>query len=633
MRAMLPADWPCPSGPGGSMSFVQEVRRRKIFQVAAVYAVVAWLLAQVVVTIEAPLSLPGWVDTFVIVCLGIGFPITLVISWAFNVTSDGLVRESESPTMAPGAGRGIEYVLIGVLAVAVVWLLYRDLGGASPAAESAGAADAALADGGAANEATIDRAGSDVLPNSLAVLLCDNFSTDPENAFFAASLHEELLNQLFKISNLNVISRTSVLQYAGDQRPSITLIADELRVGSVIECSVAFGDGRIVISVQLIDGESGVHIWSERYNREFADVFGIQADIAMNVANALAVEFSADEQEALARVPTESPEAYALYLEARSLANIDFSRGVDLLDRALAFDPDFAAAHLLKGTYLAAGLVNTTGSNAVGGAEREDLIRLASVHIDRAFELDPSLPGLDGVAAINAFTWRWSEQLAMLGQQQAELQAVSIWLHSYTGAHEEALARANRGLALDPRNWNAYWNAAVARHYSGESDEAARLIREGIALAPTVPVLPPTVPVLHSWLAYIETARGNGDVAAQELARAEQLLNDTIAAVYLPEMAYVYSRIGRTADVERILARLEALPQVESGEGGRVMIALALGDRAAAVAALEAALVKVANHQIDEGFWNLMNVRMNVTGDPVLEESPFVELRSRLRGE
>ena len=138
-------------------------------------------------------------------------------------------------------------------------------------------------------------------------------SADPDDAYFAAGLHDEILNQLAKLKSLNVIARTSVMQYAGAERP-ITEIARELNVGTIMEGSVSYAEGRVAIRAQLIDADTGVHLWSESYNREFSDVFGIQADIAMNVANALEAEFSAEEQADLDRVPTESSEAYRLYL-------------------------------------------------------------------------------------------------------------------------------------------------------------------------------------------------------------------------------------------------------------------------------------------------------------------------------
>lgn len=600
-------------------SLLGEIRRRKVFQVAAAYAVVAWLAVQIVATVEEPLSLPPWVDTLAIVLLALGFPIALLVSWAFNVTPDGFVRDAGGDRPGGDGGRTVEYVLIGLLAAAVLWLLYRDLGSPNEStdtvAEAAGAA------------AGTDRARA-ARPNSIAVLLCDNFSTDEQNAFFAASLHEEMLNQLVKLRNLSVTARTSVLQYsvAGAERPPIPRIAEELGVESVMECSVAYGDGRIVISVQLIDGGTGVHVWSERYNREFRDVFGIQADIAMNVANALAVEFSAEEQRAIEQAATGSPEAYALYLQALSLLNVDNAGAIELLERALSFDPGFASAHRQKSILHAAALVNSTGLDAADASARDEQIRLARLHAARAARADPSLASFEAVVA-NLMTWRWSEMLAVLDALPDPVGQGPTWLYSYAGEPGKAIARARRWVELDPKNWNSHVTLAIALAYAGDTAAAERVQREAIGLAPTVPLL-------RSWLAFIEIVLGDFESAGSELERAEQLLGANRPAVFLPELAYSYSRIGRRADAERILAEIEqAGDAIEIGAGGRAMIALARGDRAGLAEQLESAIARIESHQIDEGFWSLMNVRMNVAADPLLEEPRFVELRARLRGD
>jgi TolB-like protein len=609
------------------MSFWAELRRRNVFKVGAAYLVAAWLLAQLVALIEAPLSLPDWFDTAVIVFLVVGFPIALLLAWAYEVTPEGIKKTRHVPleeSIRGLTGQRLNYMVTALLVLAVGLLAVdryalRERAAPGDTNENRAALEAADATSASAPPAR------NVLPNSIAVLQCDNFSTDEANAFFAASLHEEMLNQLVKLKNLNVIARTSVLQYSGAERPSITQIANELRVASVMECSVAYGDDRIVISVQLINGDTGVHLWSERYNREFRDVFGIQADIAMNVANALAVEFSAEEQQAIERAPTDSPEAYALYLQSLSFVNLNNRQALTLLDQALGFDADFGAAHGLKAVLYTAALVNVTGSNAASAAERGRQIELARLHAARAAEIDPRFQW--SVAAItDIYTWHWGNVSAVADDAPDPLNQITIWHYSYRGEYEKGITRAQRFVELDPKNWNAHFALAATLHYAGRSDEAARVIRDSMAIAPTAPVL-------RSWLAFVEIARGNPSAAATELARAEQLLAQNRQVVFLPELAYAYARIGRASDVERIAAEIEQAPGgADVGAGGRTMVYLALGDRARAIEQLEAAIVKIENHEIDQGFFNLMNVRMNVAGDPVLEEPPFVELRDKLRG-
>ena len=586
------------------MSFLGEIKRRKVFQVVAVYAVVAWLLIQIVTAVEEPLSLPEWADTLVIVLLAIGFPITLIISWAFNLTSEGIVRDEGHASANIHGGRGMEYVLIGLLVVAIGWIGYRELG--EP------------------NE----------LSNSVAILPCDNFSTDPEDGFFAASLHQEMLNQLYKIENLNVIARTSVMQYAGVARP-IAEIARELRVESVMECSVAYGDGRIVISAQLVDGENGLPLWSDRYDREFKDVFGIQADIATNVANALAVEFSLEEQRAIEHAATISPEAYTLYLNALNIYATDRAAAIQLLDRALAVDPDFALAHELLAFSLVGALVNNLGAESIEEEARSQLIQTVREHASRALELDPMLGrAYVSLGSLDLFWWQWTEALAsfqrgidlVLANPNGGSPDVPVWLLSYLDRHDDAIALARRMLIENPDDWHAHWTLAVALAYGGQALEARRVQMDALDLFPSFPES-------HAWLAFIEITLGNNAEALSELRLAEQYMGQNGDLASLTQLAYAYSRIGQDDDVVRLNRTLEGREAEDDlGAGGQALVSLALGNRDDAFDWLTLGTSRAQEHELDPGFWNLMNVKMNFLADPLLDEPEFVALRNQLRG-
>ena len=201
------------------MSLLGEIKRRKVFQVAAVYLVVAWLIMQVVDVVSGPLLLPDLFARIVILVLAIGFPVALVLSWAFDLTPEGVVRDQGAGVAPQTSGRRTEYVFMGLLVIAVGTLLYREF---SPS-------DQAL-------EVVTEESRREVLPNSVAVLPFENLSLDPEDAFFATGIHEEVLNQLAKISDMNVIARTSVLRYADGQTP-ISEIAEALNVETVMVLS------------------------------------------------------------------------------------------------------------------------------------------------------------------------------------------------------------------------------------------------------------------------------------------------------------------------------------------------------------------------------------------------------------
>jgi TolB-like protein len=489
------------------MSFWGELRRRNVVKVAVGYAIVAWLLVQIADTFFPALQLPEWTVTFVAAVLVLGFPVALLLSWAYELTPDGIKRTKEVPlaeSITQLTSQKLNYIVTGLLVLAVAFMAADNyvLNDSQPNV----AEPSAVAEAGSAPplSATSEDEGA-ALPGSVAILPCESFSTDSQNDFFAASLHEELLNQLFKLRNMNVIARTSVLQYAGVARP-ITEIAKELHVESVMECSVAYGDGRIVISAQLIDGDSGLHIWSDRYNREFKDVFGIQADIAMNVANALAVEFSTEEQRAIEQEETDSPEAYALYL--RALRAADTASRIRLLDQALSFDPNFAIAHSFKATQHSSFVVNTAASNSVGEEERNRQIELARIHQQRAAELDPDLAWRQDLG-YNFFSWRWNDTLDALERAPDPI-GNAAWAYSVSGLHKTAIARARRGAALDPNQASSWLALGIALAYAGQQEEASLILRKAIEIEPVAPLS-------HSWLAFVEIARGNDAEALNQL--------------------------------------------------------------------------------------------------------------------
>ena len=203
------------------MSFIDELKRRKVIRVAVAYTVTAWLVAQIIDVINEPFNLPGWFDTFALTLLAIGLPIALVLAWAFDVTPDGVQRangDTSSPdTQSGGARRSrSDYLIVTVVVIAIGWLLYRTEFDTQP-----DILDTAQQSDG-------------VLANSVAVLPFENMSPDPDNAYFAAGIHEETLNQRAKIEALAVIARTSVLGYAGTTK-TVPEIGRELNVQSVLE--------------------------------------------------------------------------------------------------------------------------------------------------------------------------------------------------------------------------------------------------------------------------------------------------------------------------------------------------------------------------------------------------------------
>jgi TolB-like protein len=635
------------------MSLFAELRRRNVFKVAVAYVVVAWLVAQVVSIVAPALRLPEWTITLVVLILLVGLPVALLLAWIYELTPEGVKLTADVP---PGAGvkhvtsQRLNYVITGalalVLAVVVVDSYLLD-NAADPAAlagpaaaqpQAAGARTPEPASPAAASEAsTVDSAiptaatASGVLANSIAVLPLDNLSPDPNNAYIAAGLHEEILNQLAKLQNLNVIARTSVLQYA-ENKPPIGEIATALNVESIMEGSVRYAGNRIRVTTQLIDSRTGAHLWSETYDREFNDIFAIESDIAMNVANAVGAEFSLAEQVALETPPTSSPAAYALYLQAS-----DVGRGallgsteeaLALLDLDIAIDPDFARAYAAKAQHYNSMFVNTVQATAVAVEDRAELERLVRENAERALAIEPDLPTAQlALRGINMLRWQWGNYAESLTPaQERALTTAQLWTLSWLGDHEAALRIARQNAELSPNDSSPRMSLGIVEAYSGDRGASIASLNRSLALAPANTLA-------RAWLAYNAVALGNEAEAIAELEFLERMLGDDPPIVFLPVVAYTYSLIGRGDDAARLFAEIEALPaDIDVGVGTWAMAYLAVGDEDEALRQLELAVEKVRNNETDQGYLHLMNMRMNFLADPRLDEPRFAELLSLIRG-
>jgi adenylate cyclase len=288
------------------VQFWVELQRRHVIRIVLAYLVVAWILVQVAVAIQAPLGLPGRFSTLVIVLLAIGFPIVSVLAWAFDITVDGIKR-----TPPPQA--------------------QVELATQTAPIEPAPAVTAPLP---AAD------------PRSIAVLPFVNMSSDPDQEYFSDGLSEELLNVLSQIENLRVIARTSCFAFKG-KNADVREISRQLGVAHVLEGSVRKSGDRLRITAQLIDAADGGHLWSQTYDRELQDVFAIQDEIARAVAGALSITLGVGEATAETG-RTEDLETYDLYLRARAQISgfgpDDFARAADLFRQAVASDPGFSRA-------------------------------------------------------------------------------------------------------------------------------------------------------------------------------------------------------------------------------------------------------------------------------------------------
>jgi len=497
------------------MSFWGELRRRNVVKMAAAYAIIAWLSIQVADTLLPIFGAPDWVLPVIVMLLAMGFVLVVFFSWAYELTPQGLVRTEEVPlseSVTRATGRKINVAIIALLVLALGFLAFDQYVLEEREGEALAATVAPEPEPGPISAPA--SGGRDRLPNSVAVLPFGNLSPDQDDAYFAEGLHEEILNQLVKLSDLSVISRTTMLQYAGqDKTPP--QIADELNVETVMEGSVRYAGQRIRVTIQLIDPETDLHLVSETYNADISnldEIFSIQSDIAMRVANALQAEFSPSEQARIEQIPTDSPEAFSEFLAAKAYnsgyTRDGFLRAIERIDEALRLDPDFGLAWAAK---------SRIHANAVPFFP-EDAAEHTALAIDamqRALETGPDIPEVHVEAAmVLTVTGEWQRveaeiaravELGMspseasqymlfraglgLVDEQAEQwrdayerdplnPAVSFWVTAVldmAGDTAGALAEYERGRRLFGDDWVGHFNAFVTLLGSGEPERARTL--------------------------------------------------------------------------------------------------------------------------------------------------------------
>lgn len=422
--------------------FLDELKRRRVFRVAVAYAVVAWLVIQVANDTFPALALPEWTVTLVVACAALGFPVAIVLAWAFDVTAEGVRR---TPSTDPGSASGPpgrrprpRTLAVAGTGVAVVVLLATAAllaGRRSPPAVAQGDATAAAAAPG------------------IAVLAFEDLSAAGDQEYFAHGLAEELLNVLAQMEGLRVAARTSSFAFAGKD-VAITEIGRQLAVEHVLEGSVRDANGRIRVTAQLIDARTGYHVWSETYERDVADVLTIQDEVSAAITNALELRLLGDGAASARRTRARNPEALRLYLRGRHAWNqrtgesLREARGY--FERAVAADPTFALAY--------AGLADAYMLLEDWGAvPREEAFSQGPAAARRALELDETLAEAHTSLAhilMHQLDFQESEREYLraleLNPNQATAHQWYSLLLSMQKRWDEALAHARRAAALDP---------------------------------------------------------------------------------------------------------------------------------------------------------------------------------------
>jgi TolB-like protein len=397
------------------VSFFLELRRRNVFRVAATYAIVAWLLIQVASAVSAPLNLPSWFEAFIIVLLAIGFPVALVLAWAFEMTPDGLKLTLPQDGQVSTSGKPLDFVLIGALVlVAVVTIWDHFPSRAAP------------------------RDATRLMDNpSIAVLPFKDMSPGKDQEYFGDGIAEELLNVLTRLDGLRVAGRTSSFAYKNSD-DDLRVVGQALNVTTILEGSVRKDGDRIRVTAQLISAKDGYQIWSDIFDSGLDDIFSIQEEIATEVAGALGVRLGVGNVNAFIGAGTRNVEAYEEYLKGWALWD---TRGESIrhLETATRLDPNYAAAWATLG-------VRTAHLQwAARPVEAPDILDRAYGYVLRAVELDPmsgTSLSLLGTILYARFDW--------IGGEDAHTRAIR--LRPDRSAHDHygnLLARSGRLAAAD----------------------------------------------------------------------------------------------------------------------------------------------------------------------------------------
>ena len=456
-----------------SVNFFSELKRRNVLRMAGLYLVGAWLVVQVAGTVLPMFGAPEWLPRTIVVLLAIGFVPAVIFSWVFELTPQGLKREDDvapEQSITPQTGRRMDRMIIVVLVLALGYFAF-DKFVLTPRRE------AALVSSAVPNESKFV-----INAKSIAVLPFENLSRDPENAFFTNGVQDEILSHLSKVADLRVISRTSVMQYKAGAQRNLREIAQQLGVAHVVEGSVQRAANKVRVIAQLIDARNDVHLWAQTYDRDLADVFAIQSDIAKGIADQLQAKLSPAEKSAIEQRPTTDVAAFELYSRAKDLIlNVGFSaifaqnlrQGVELLNQALARDPSFFAAQcqlaFAHDTLYALGYDHTPDRLALAAAAVEAAFRLrpdaGEAHLARAQHLYRGYLDYDRALAELEIARRTLPN-------DPRIFEFTGYIARRRGQHEEGLRNLQRAVELDPRNFSTLQQLAISyqilRHYAEE---------------------------------------------------------------------------------------------------------------------------------------------------------------------
>jgi TolB-like protein/Tfp pilus assembly protein PilF len=556
-------------------TFFAELKRRNVYKVAIAYAVVAWLLMQIASQIFPFFDIPNWAVRLVVLLLVIGFPVALILAWAFELTPEGIKRTEDvdlSESIRRKTGRKLDFLIIAVLLLVITGLLFQRF------------------------HPNVSPAVSSSLDKSIAVLPFENLSRDPDNAYFAEGIQEEILTRLAKIADLKVISRTSTQRY--QSKPvNLAEIAKQLGVTNILEGSVQKAADQVRVNVQLVNAQSDSHLWAETYDRKLTDIFSVESEIAKGVAESLRAKLTGREEQALAVKPTNNLEAYDAYLrglafEARGWFSWDpLWKAVSFYEHAVQLDPDFSLAWV-RLSRVDAKLYFVRADTTVA---RRDAAKKA---LENAQKLQPNSPETQLALGYYQYLVLRDYGLAEttfgrvreMSPGSSEAPAALASVTRREGRWDESVAHSEQALAWDPRNPELLSTAADTLQMLRQFPAALKLYDRALDILPNDPDL-------MAVKADVYRAEGNLQEAAKLLSEVNALTpSDPAFGTKITQLT-LERNLGEA--IRLLQARLAQFHYRSEMEKGGDQVSLALAQRLAGDIAGAKAVAEQARHTLE----------------------------------
>jgi TolB-like protein/Flp pilus assembly protein TadD len=540
-------------------NFFGELKRRNVYKVAVAYAVVAWLLIQVATQVFPFFEIPNWAVRLVVLLLILGFPVALILSWAFEITPEGIKREKDvdpGQSITPQTGRKLIGITV-VLAVIAAGLFIFQFVRSKPAATSSSGTTSTRSDGAAS--------AGPIPEKSIAVLPFENLSDEKANAYFATGIQDEILTRLAKIGSLKVISRSSTQQY--QSKPgNLGEIARQLGVANLLEGSVQKAGDAVHVNAQLIRAGTDDHLWAESYDCKLSEgIFAVEVEIAQKVAEALKAKLSGTEQKAVTNKPTQNTAAYDAYLRGLAIEHTQY--GYEAYQQAardyveaVQLDPKFAFAWARLGVLRSFLYFNAVDANTnTAGAVKEAA--------DRAMALAPEAG--ESWIAQGAYRYRVLRDFAgaVTAYKQAQIRLPNnsyllqnlAFVQRRLGLWQEAEATFKKALELDPRDFQLLGSLGGEFYtYLRRFDDARAAMDRALEISPDSATTRASKAVTFQ-------NEGRLDEAAKELARIPaDATDDFVVSALIGQAIYERHFDSAISVIERKLKSVPAGQPLDS---------------------------------------------------------------------